>query len=204
MTVSPFGIPQQAESSELTSTTTFLGYKDEAGIVWLTDGPGRQPLWRHRLPRDRDPAQDFISRFWASMEVVGECWEWQGKRRNGYGLLEGGLGLAYRMAYTLSVGWIPPGMVVRHTCDNRPCCRPAHLILGTRRDNVLDSWARGTARSGGAGRGGERSSQSKVTQVQVDEMRQRSAAGEKLAPLAADYGISISQVSNIVRGKSWA
>jgi hypothetical protein len=32
---------------------------------------------------------------------------------------------------------------VLHTCDNRPCCNPAHLWLGTQRENLLDMIAKG-------------------------------------------------------------
>jgi hypothetical protein len=36
-------------------------------------------------------------------------------------------------------------MVVMHSCDNPPCCNPAHLSAGTVRDNALDMIAKGRA-----------------------------------------------------------
>lgn len=52
--------------------------------------------------------------------------------------------LAHRLAYEASRDeWIPPGQVVRHRCDNPPCVNPDHLELGTQRDNVNDTKARG-------------------------------------------------------------
>lgn len=47
-----------------------------------------------------------------------------------------------RYIYTLFKGEIPPGLVVRHTCDNRLCVNPEHLIIGTVRDNVNDRMLR--------------------------------------------------------------
>ena len=34
---------------------------------------------------------------------------------------------------------VPPGMVVRHTCDNHRCCNPNHLLIGTQKRNMEDS-----------------------------------------------------------------
>ncbi|UGO47583.1 HNH endonuclease [Morganella phage vB_MmoP_Lilpapawes] len=36
------------------------------------------------------------------------------------------------------MGDIPAGMVVRHTCDNKRCVNPNHLLLGTRKENTHD------------------------------------------------------------------
>jgi hypothetical protein len=36
---------------------------------------------------------------------------------------------AHRVAFQLSLGAVPNGMSVRHTCDNVKCVRPSHLIL---------------------------------------------------------------------------
>ena len=38
---------------------------------------------------------------------------------------------------------IPDGMVVMHSCDNRACCNPNHLSLGTQSANIKDSVSKG-------------------------------------------------------------
>lgn len=96
-------------------------------------------------------------RFFEKKEVVGSCWEWKGKRNQpwrgkggGYGVLQrfGSQIFAHRYAYQLIYGSIPPGMIVMHTCDNRPCIRPDHLRLGTHADNTLDMYRKGRGRQG--------------------------------------------------------
>ncbi len=88
--------------------------------------------------------------FWSRVDrrEPDECWPWLGARRGrmGYGLF----GFkhrravpAHRMAYLLSKGDIPKGMFVCHSCDNPPCCNPAHLWLGTHADNMADRHAKG-------------------------------------------------------------
>jgi hypothetical protein len=73
------------------------------------------------------------------------CWLWSGKpNRNGYGVFGAGTArLAHKQSYTQALGKVPAGMVVRHTCDERLCVRPEHLLLGTTADNSLDMVKRG-------------------------------------------------------------
>ena len=74
------------------------------------------------------------------------CIIWQGAVNNkGYGKLkERGIDwLAHRWAYTQAYGPIPTGKILRHTCDNRRCIEPTHLITGTWMENMQDAKDRG-------------------------------------------------------------
>lgn len=95
----------------------------------------------------------MTDRFWRKVRCAGpdECWEFVAARdRHGYGISwhDGRVMRAARIAYALANGPIPDGLLVRHTCDNPPCVNPAHLILGTQRDNILDAKERGRLATG--------------------------------------------------------
>lgn len=80
-----------------------------------------------------------------------ECWEWRGSRlAGGYGvfLVERKQLGAHRYAWIVAQGAIPDGLHVLHTCDNRGCVNPAHLFLGTHRDNMDDCTRKGRRPSG--------------------------------------------------------
>lgn len=98
------------------------------------------------------------------------------------------------------------GQVVRHTCDNPRCVNPAHLVLGTPADNVHDMDSRGRRRSVPPIHRGENHPQSKLTESQVAEIKQRYVPYSKTAggsALAREYGVSQAVVSALVRGETW-
>lgn len=84
----------------------------------------------------------LIQRF-ADKVLVGDgCWEWQGTRRNGYGVMRrGGTNnhriAAHRFAWEFFRGPIPDGLVIDHLCRNTGCVNPAHLEPVKQRVNVL-------------------------------------------------------------------
>ncbi len=173
-------------------------------------------------------------RFWSKVGVRGpdECWEWAAYvRPDGYGGFRfGGREVhAHRAAFFLTNGYLPEsGRVVRHTCDNRQCCNPAHLLEGSHQDNMDDAVARGRMPRGeahyshsypervasGDANGsrthpervarGERNGQSKLSRSAVAYIRERySAGGISQRELAREVGVDQSLISYIVRGKIW-
>lgn len=91
------------------------------------------------------------ARFWQRVQVGDddECWPWQGYlAKNGRGLtsLNNRTVQVHRLAYLIARGVLPP--LLRHTCDNPPCCNPRHLIAGTQAQNIQDKVDRGRQATG--------------------------------------------------------
>lgn len=91
--------------------------------------------------------------------------------------------------------------MVRHTCDNPPCCNPAHLVGGTTADNVRDMDERGRRVHGD--HKGEANGFAKVTSEQVVSMREAHENGKTLREIALQHGVSKSAVQLIVARKAW-
>lgn len=149
-----------------------------------------------RKPRVVDLAQYIADR----TEWAGDCLEWSGLRdKNGYGVvgMRSNTARAPRFVWQALRGEIPAGLIIRHKCDNPPCVRIEHLELGTYLDNTRDKIERGR------GADGERNPAAKLTVEQVRRIREESAKGRSRAEVAAEFGMGTSQISRIVRGKSW-
>ncbi len=146
-------------------------------------------------------------RFWPKIEKRGpeECWPWRCRARTprGYGLFSIGRQkfYAHRFAYELVNGPLSEGMEVLHTCDNPPCCNPAHLYPGTQQENNRDMKERGRMR---ILRGEERPN-AKLSDGRVREIRKLYASGGvSYLQLAARFGVADSRIREIVRRKAWA
>jgi hypothetical protein len=172
------------------------------------------PHWK-RLRKYGDPLAPkpparktpIAERFWAKVTVaeLDDCWEWQAARDTwGYGYFRVAHGdvmrRAHRVAWEISHGPIPDGMLACHTCDNPPCVNPAHLFLGDDAANCADKVAK-NRQSRTPPHWGEASPGVKVSSEAVHQIRARYAAGGiSQTELGRQYGISQTQVSRIVRG----
>lgn len=143
--------------------------------------------------------------FWSRVDIRGDddCWEWQRAcGRDGHGhVWDGGekrLLRAHRVAWMLTNGAIPPDCIVRHSCDNPPCCNPNHLLTGTHADNVRDRCSRGRS----AHQQGEANGRARLTTADVVQIRQMATSMSK-SQVAREFGITQPNVNAIVRGRSW-
>lgn len=159
-------------------------------------------------PRSRASLEE---RLWRQVKKLGanDCWEWLGASRiKGYGVIGlGGRGagkdLAHRVAWIISNGPLPKidghhGAVVRHTCDNRLCCNPKHLVVGSQTDNVTDMDERGRRKT--VSKRGSQHHNAKLTEDDVRAIRADTRSGPKVA---ADYGITKENVYYIKNRKAW-
>lgn len=145
--------------------------------------------------------------FWNKVKVAEEnqCWEWQaGCFSSGYGMLAVNRypQKAHRVSWILSFGFIPKGKHVLHICDNRRCVNPNHLYLGTHQDNMRDMDERGRRNHDlSYYLRGERHPNAKLTQAQVDEIKNSTGIGQR--KLAVMYGVSHGAIRHIRSGRTW-
>jgi hypothetical protein len=153
-----------------------------------------------------DTMRDKIARdeFWAKVDKRGpdECWEWQGSRHpKGYGSTKKNK-RTHRVAWELTNGPIPAGLLVCHKCDNPPCVNPAHLFLGTSADNVHDMMKKGRRRA--VYHLGDDHPGAKITEADVIAILRARKRSVPLRILAERYGVSVSLISRIALGLAWA
>jgi hypothetical protein len=153
-----------------------------------------------RMGEDWVLTDSQIRRFWAKVDIRGddECWPWTGSLDgNGRPKLNvnGLMCIAARVCYVLTKGRIPDGLIVRHRCDNPPCCNPKHLVRGTTQDNMDDKVKRGRCPNG------EDHCLSKLNTMQIAAIRGQFPKPDSI--LAKRFGVSVSTIQRVREGKTW-
>lgn len=128
------------------------------------------------------------------------CWLWTGAvKSNGYGTfyLHGRLISAHRASMILH-GFDVTGAVVMHKCDTPSCVNPAHLTIGTHRENSHDMFRKGRGRPNPSK--GEGNPRALLTEADVRTIR---ASNEKTAALARRFGVSYWTIRDVRTGRRW-
>src|SRR4051812_21678033 len=92
-----------------------------------------------RCPRHWTAAQRLAR--YTKVDPRSGCHLWQASiKPNGYGQLTFRMQrmMAHRLAWIARHGPIPRGKEVCHRCNERRCCTPDHLFLGSRVENMAD------------------------------------------------------------------
>jgi hypothetical protein len=126
------------------------------------------------------------------------CWECVSHKPNSDGYpkitIRGKIMSIHRYYFEKYNGVIPRGLIVRHTCDNRKCINPDHLVMGTHKDNALDRVSRNRSAVGIA------SGQSKLTEDQVRFIKNYSGKNYHLAKMFNVDNMTIAAIKN---GRTW-
>lgn len=143
--------------------------------------------------------RDLGERFWEKVDKSGDCWIWTASvLKTGYGCIriDKRTIRAHRIAYELANGPVPDGLLLRHTCDNRRCVNPAHLVPGTHKENAQDALDRGRHLVG------EDDPKAKLSNRDVAAIRTALASGITGRSLARRYAVDESMISQIKNRKA--
>lgn len=135
--------------------------------------------------------EHLIGRFFSKIEKTSTCWLWTGYlTKDGYGHFRAvhRIYRAHRFSYLHHFGKIPNKMAVCHSCDVRSCVNPAHLFLGTWKDNTIDCIFKGRRAR-------------KLTADQVTEIRADQETSHR--QMAKRFDVDPSLIRRIRLGKAW-
>lgn len=136
-------------------------------------------------------------KFFQKVKITEDCWEWTGYvNPAGYGSFSNKK-LAHRYMFEHFNGKIPKGICCLHHCDNRICCNPSHIFLGTRTDNSRDKVEKNRQGKG------SKMNKGKLVESQVLEIRKMRISEKKYREIADEFNISQDLVKIICKNKSW-
>lgn len=175
---------------------------ERCGISATAKTRARKPRFCTRRCANERRADDFAGRLWARIDRSGgasSCWPWLGARdKDGYGKThDHRLGdiRAHRAVFMIEFGELP--ILVRHSCDNPPCCNPAHLLAGTLDDNRSDMMERGRQCRG------ERVRTAKMSEAGVLRARRLHHHGVSVNELMAQFNLGKSSMHALLKGQTW-
>jgi hypothetical protein len=176
-------------------------------------------IWKIENLCSKESLEEINIRFWSKVDVLennDNCWNWIASIDSpGYGSfkINGKKVNSHRMAYFLTFGEIPEELCVCHKCDNKLCCNPHHLWLGTRHENNTDMKSKGRCATGDRSgarihpesvlRGDMRPNR-KLSEFQVKNILNLYFNGKVSAiHIAEQYNVSRSAIFKVVSGVSW-
>lgn len=154
---------------------------------------------QRRLNRSWTVSERALNFFLRRVHKTESCWMWTGTLRpNGYGQasLNGVSMLAHRLSYLIHYETLPAHLHVCHTCDNPPCVNPAHLFLGTDKDNAQDAARKGR-------RKGEKAS-AYVALSEETVLYIRSLERPHAAALAKQFKVHKQTIYAVLSRRSWS
>lgn len=126
------------------------------------------------------------------------CWRCTSHRTNSHGYVKLTVDnkqyYGHRYMFIKAKGHIKDE-VIRHTCDNRWCINPSHLIGGSQNDNVQDRVLRHRSAIG------ERNGRSKLIESEVIEIFKDNKTPNSI--LANMFNVDPKVIRDIKQGKKW-
>ena len=158
-------------------------------------------------------------RFWEKVDIKAdeECWEWLGskdpdgygyftKESHGMGEQKGKTIMAHRYSLMMKLKNfdLPASVLTRHTCDNRSCVNPNHLIEGSAKENSQDMVERNRQTCGQkhyCAKMSEETAKKIIEEYTADKQNGRLYGS--LERLAERYNLSKQVVYRLVSGQTW-
>lgn len=162
-----------------------------------------QSLDKRRISKDRGPPAHLLPErlaYFSVPEPNSGCLLWLGhSNQEGYGLLwaRDTTVLAHRLSWELANGPIPEGLLCLHKCDVPSCINPAHLFLGSNKDNMADRRRKGRYRN-------KRGTDHPLRKLSEDQAREIKFSLGRASDLSKRFNIDRSIVWRIRTGKLWS
>lgn len=144
-----------------------------------------------------------------------ECWPWIGSLTR-YGYADFWVGRwftphrihGHRMMFQILYGPLPKELQACHHCDNRKCVNPAHMFIGTHKDNAEDRERKGRGnhqakRVPNLKNRGFDNGNSRLKEADLPQIRKLLKIGVPQTEIGKQFGVSQNCISQINLGNSY-
>ena len=157
----------------------------------------------NKKPHGAEPlfGEAFEERFWAKVDIrdPNQCWPWKASigSKGLYGhmwcIIDGKKTCrdAHTIVWMIANGLIPKGRDVMHRCNSKLCCNPAHLLVGSRSENIKMALRDGLLRT-------------KLSPHKARLIVGARRRGKLVIEIAGRYKVKAIDVLAILRGQRWS
>lgn len=142
------------------------------------------------------------------IDTVTDCWKWvlytnsfgHGQCSNSWPHKKYKKDRIHQLSWVAYHGVHHKDLLVLHRCTTKSCCNPAHLYLGTHKDNRRDAFKDGTARI--PDNRGSNCGTSKLTEDEVLQIRELGKYYDQPS-LSSMFGVCRQHIGQILLRNVW-
>lgn len=143
---------------------------------------------------------DPITKIFMKTTITDDCWLYNGSTgKDGYARFryDGKYKVVHRFIYETFYGPLKKEQLCCHKCDVRNCINPAHIFIGSSKDNLQDMVKKGRSLTG------EKNHKCRIKEDDINKIIEMRKNKETLESIGKKFEVTKHAIYSILNGRTW-